>query len=997
MSKNLTYLLFISFLWGSTPLFAQNSYFFQTEEELFIKGLNAFEHKTYGHSAHLFEKYLTLTNNSDRRTEANYYLILCKKALEQDSFETELIYFIESNPNHPLTTEAYIVLGNYYYEQNNYQDAIFYLKRFNILSVRNEEDAKTLYRLAYAYFITNNYGKSKTLFNVISVLPYDYALEASYYLAYIYWKEEAYNDALLNLTFARNNPKYSRDIDEITIDIYYKTQQYDTLLNYIKSIETKTNLLSSNMYLLIGEAYFIKGIYEEAIQYFQQYILQVIPEQVEKQIWYRLGYANFKIDNFLDATNYLKKVANFEDSIAQKVSYLLAIIYLEQDEKQLALAAFDKARIFNFDQKIQKESAFYFIKVSYELGNYSNVIAESYNYLADYKFRNDDIQFFITNSYLNTGDYAKALDYLNSIENRSTELNTAYQITAFNKATQDYQDGQYEDALNMFKESLAFPLDQDLVNLSYYWLGEIYLLYDKPKLALDTYQNINRLNLVYQNAQYSIAYAYYYLSFYEQAQEYFYNFISATNVPIENKVDAWIRLGDCYFIQKNMNNALLAYREAEKKEITNHSYINFQIASIYKYLNSNQLAIQYFDKVINSQDESPYVEKAYYHKGIMFFDQENYDLVVSTYSTFIQMYGQSILLPYIYSKRALAYNLVQANNLAIKDYKFIIDNYRQHVLATNAIQALQEIHNNDHFVPNLITYIQKFKDANPESTATIEGDFIKAKKPFEEGKYKKAIETLKYFVKTYKFNHHLNEANYKIAYAFEKLGNFKEAIVHYNLVKKNYKIKAVRNTADLYYQLGQYIKAIDEYAKLKTIALTERYLFQAIVGLMKSYYQTGNYKDSQHYSQQILDKNLSQYFNEALLYQGKIFFALKDFNKAISNFQKITQVNQGVLGAESQYYIGCIYREKGDYIKSTIAFINVKKNYEAYLKWIYESYLLIAENYIDVDDIFQAKATLKSIYDNSTDKNIKTQAQNRLESLRKKNIDISTEVRDTLK
>ena len=875
-------------------------------------------------------------------------------------------------------------MGNYYYEQGDYGKTVTYLKNIDLLAIKNETNAKHIYRLGHSYFELDDYPKAKSLFNIISALPFDYVARAAYYLGYIYWKEGTDSKALLNLTYARNHlTEAISEIDEMIIDLHYRNQEYDKLIEYIEELKQDNEILSANMVLLLGEAYFIKGEYAKTETHLSRYISQkeAAGAKVARPVWYRLGYANFKIGETKAAISNLQKAADADDALAQDVSYLLGLIYLQQKQKYLAAAAFDKSRNLNFNVDLKEKSGFYYVKLLYDLGDYSNVIKEGYDYLADYTSKAKQVQEFISNSYLNTGDYAKALDYLSSIRNRNRTLDAVYQKTAFNKAAQDYQDGRYDQALTDFKKCLSFPIDNQLVNEAYYWTGEIYSYQNRPALALQTYQKIDHLSSFYEQAQYGIGYAYYSQKLYQKAQAYFYNFINATHVSEDNQTDAWARLGDCYFIQKDMNNADLAYREALKRDTTNRSYTYFQLGMLHRYLKNFDLAIQYLDHILKSKEASAYVEKAYYYKGELLFKQKDYDLAVANYSTFIGLYEQSTLLPQVYSKRALAYQLVQATHLSAQDYKFIIDKYPTHTLAANAIQALQEIHNNDYQIPALDSYITKFKQANPTSTATIAGDFLKAKKPFENGNYGHAVTTLKTFIDSYHYNTYFDEAYYKLAYALEKIDSVREAIQYYSLVKNTYQIRAIRNLAQLEFKQANYNQAIRNYLVLKKIAPNKHYLGQALRGLMKSYFAVYNFQQSQHYVDLIIDKKLARYTNEALLYQGKIHLAERNYDLAMLDFEKIVEVNQGILGAEAQYLIGLAQREKGDYVASTTALINVKNNYEAYLHWIYKSYLLIAENYVDVDNLFQAKATLKSIYKNSQAEDIRRQAQERLTEL----------------
>ena len=57
------------------------------------------------------------------------------------------------------------------------------------------------------------------------------------------------------------------------------------------------------------------------------------------------------------------------------------------------------------------------------------------------------------------------------------------------------------------------------------------------------------------------------------------------------------------------------------------------------------------------------------------------------------------------------------------------------------------------------------------------------------------------------------------------------------------------------------------------------------------------------------------------------------------------------------------------------------EGFSAYDYWYGSMFLLLAENYIQLGEIFQAKATLQSILDQSTDATVKEKAASTLKSL----------------
>jgi hypothetical protein len=52
------------------------------------------------------------------------------------------------------------------------------------------------------------------------------------------------------------------------------------------------------------------------------------------------------------------------------------------------------------------------------------------------------------------------------------------------------------------------------------------------------------------------------------------------------------------------------------------------------------------------------------------------------------------------------------------------------------------------------------------------------------------------------------------------------------------------------------------------------------------------------------------------------------------------------------------------YESSNSACFKIKNDYASYEYWVVKTFILIADNYVMLDNIFQAKATLQSIVDN---------------------------------
>ena len=97
------------------------------------------------------------------------------------------------------------------------------------------------------------------------------------------------------------------------------------------------------------------------------------------------------------------------------------------------------------------------------------------------------------------------------------------------------------------------------------------------------------------------------------------------------------------------------------------------------------------------------------------------------------------------------------------------------------------------------------------------------------------------------------------------------------------------------------------------------------------------------------------------------------------SLEKTTELSKDKNGAEAQYYIGLILHQQEDYVNSNEALYAIPEQYGMYPEWLDKGFLLVAENFIAIKEYFQAKATLQSIIDNSSDESTIEKASERLD------------------
>jgi predicted negative regulator of RcsB-dependent stress response len=98
---------------------------------------------------------------------------------------------------------------------------------------------------------------------------------------------------------------------------------------------------------------------------------------------------------------------------------------------------------------------------------------------------------------------------------------------------------------------------------------------------------------------------------------------------------------------------------------------------------------------------------------------------------------------------------------------------------------------------------------------------------------------------------------------------------------------------------------------------------------------------------------------------------------------KVISLDKNEIGAEAQYELAYLLSVEGKFKESNDMITTKFKNEfaEASDAVIGKSYILLAENFVSLKNLPQAKAILKSVIDNSSDTSVIELAKNKLKSL----------------
>ncbi|WP_448518157.1 tetratricopeptide repeat protein [Rhodoflexus sp.] len=973
------YLLLLSWIFLALTAFAQQTLYFTDPALAFRKGMDLYERGHYGSARQQFEAYIGMNLQDERHIEAEYYACMCAMKENSPDFNLMLENFVRKYPTHIMARNAYRTIGLSYYDQGIYTEAYQHLERVYRPSGRSEEDAEVAFKLGYSYFAEQKFQLAQAIFNRLKSGGSSYAAAASYYAGYIAFQDKQYSEALSDLERAALDNRYADEANALIFSIYYLRRDYNRVISFAEQLERQGKKIPNNLRAALADSYYSTNRCDRALP-----LLEALARQrsSDRSMYYRLGHCLSLNKQPQQAANAFGKVADGNDSLAQMAAYQMALNYIDLRQQQAAANAFKRARDLNFDRRLRELGAYNFVKVNFEMKNFGEVIDGATFYEQQFPQGEymDEINYLKSEAFISGGNYAGALRYIEQIRNPNQRLQAAYQRIAFNFAAILYNEEKFPQAVAALHKSLRRPVAGELVHAAHFWMGESLVRQDKLDSASIVYNRVPAAAKEYPNAIYGLGYIAFDRENYAQAEELFRQFLNLNTR--QNRADAQTRIGDCRYIARDFNGALSFYNQALTGAGADIDYINYQIALCHVGLERRDDAIRVLDRLIANRN-SRMAASAAFLKAELQFEADRKDLAVRSYSQLINEHPNSEFIPEALFKRGLAQSILGQNNQAIADYKAILDQFPTHPKAGEAIQSLQEMDSRGIRVPDLERYLLAFSRNNPNSQAAVQVEFNRARAPYDNGSYTLALRTLNDFLTRYPSSAFTDEARFMLAFSMDETGDKRNAIQQYSLVRGSNALRSGLRAAELELELGDAQAAFTRYRSLQPQATDNRNLARVMIGLIRSSFQAGQINQTEGFCNEVISRNLSAggARGVAELHLGKIMLERAQLEQALAQFRQVASGYTDASGAEAQFRAGETLRLQKNYNASITELLQVRNRFDHHPEWVSEAFLLVAENYIDLSNRFQARATLNSIIENSKDESAKQRARKRLNEI----------------
>ncbi|MFC2089429.1 tetratricopeptide repeat protein [Bacteroidota bacterium] len=962
--------------------------YFDHDKDLYT-GIELYEKQKFGAARSEFEKIIEATEGMETqvRAEAMYYNAMSAIHLYNLDAEYQVYKFIAEHPESPRIHSISFELANYYHYKLNWARAIMWYNKIDRQELSESELGEYYFKKGYAYYMRNDYDNARVTFYEIVDKETSYSPAAIYYYSHIHYTQGNYETALNGFKQIEKDPMFNKIAPYYISQILYLQKKYQEVTDYAPSLmDSISEKRIGEMAKIIGESYYMVDKYKEAIPFLETY--KGNTKRYSAKDRYQMAFSYYKAGQFDEASEIFEKITYRENELAQSALYHLADCYLNMGQKNKAMTAFAEASKMDYDQMIQEDALFNYAKLAYELDyNPFNEAIKAFNLYISYypsSERIDQAYNYLVLAYLQTKNFSMALSSLEKIRYKNVEIEKAYQKVAFYRGLELYQNLRFTEAVEILERSLEYgKYDDAILARTYYWLGEAAYRSEDLTMARSYFQefldqSLAHLQQEFALSHYSMGYLYFDGADYPEAERWFGRYINLEdNEESKTLSDAYNRLGDCKFVQKDYWRSIEQYNESIRLGKSDRDYAYFQKGFTYGILNRPEQKREVMESIIADMPESSYIDDALFELGRTLVSLGSTNESLEVYQQLVEEHPNSSYLSKALNQLGLIYFNNGKLDQSLDYYSKVAQNYPGSEEADVAIQSLESIYVKNDNIDGYLAFINNLgRDiSNKEQDSLM---YVAAENIYTSGDCAKAIVSLENYISNHPNGNYLLNAHYYTADCHLKLNQPVKALVSLDYIaalpRNMFSELALVASSRIHFDNADYNIAVEHYLQLLEIANEPSNVLEASIGVMRCYYNLDEYDNTIEAAVDLinLEKVPEEIQRETWYKIATSYMALNEPDEAIDYYRKNADHVNTVEGAESKFMIAKImYDSKAlttDYtdedfraVESEI-FDFIEKN-TPHQFWMGKAFLLLSDVYLMLNDEFQAIHTLKSIID----------------------------------
>ncbi len=981
-------LLFFSLGLSPVVVLSQQTLIYADPNATFDKALVLYDNHKYSAAAHLFEQVSSSISDEQAtlKVKSDYYAATCAMYLNHDDAEEQMEGFTHKHPQSPEVHRIDFLLGNYEFGKHRYKQALVWYNRTEVDYLEPAEVPEYYYKMGYSCFSRNQMDSAKKYFAEVTDSSSHYYPGATYYYGFIAYTHKNYQTAINSFLKLRNDSTFKKTVPYYIAECYYLEGNYEKAVEYciplLDSVPHPESMLNSEeIEKIAAESEYRLHKYKEAIPFFAMYAKGGPLPETEG---YELAYCYFVNQQYKEAIPYFQNAAAGNDSLTQDALYHIGQCYLNTGEKAYAANAFNDAWKLDYDLGIKENALFNFAKISYETCSdpFDAAVTSLTRYLNVYpnSSHHDEAYQYLVNIYSTTKNYESALKNLAEIKKWDSHLQAIYQRLCYYRGVDLFTNGQMEPSISYFEKSLTFNFDGKLHLQAYYWKAEAFYRQKKYNDAIASYNEyMNQAGAFstqeFTLSQYGNGYSFFQMKDYDNAGNWFRKFV-ATETKDKNRLsDAYNRIGDCYFVKEDYANAIPFYQRSMDIGAHDADYACYQIAQGQGVLHRFDLKIKALVTFMGNYPKSSYRSSALMELANAYLSNNQSKEAANTYQRVIDEYPSGSNTNQCLLQMGMIYYNQGQNDLALNAWQQVVEKNKNSGEGNEALAHIKMLYVSTGQVDKMQDYYSKHGITIGHS-ALDSVTFTVVKTDYQTENFDKLLTDVSGYIQKFPNGIFINEAHFFRAECYYKKKNNDSAIVDYRFVLKSpktyYTLTCLMRASQIDYSKQNYAEALDYYNELGKMYQDETQMIISRTGklycnnFLNHYDALISAADTVIATPQInADVHAEAYFLKA-----KALLQKQQYDSALANFTHVAKITKSEMQAESKYNIAIIQYSKGDFLGSEKTVFDLVNQEPSYPQWMAKALIVLADDYVSVNDNFQAKHTLNTVIENASDSTV---------------------------
>lgn len=920
--------------------------------------------------------------------EAIFLEVIARSMLQTGDAELKLLKFIEQNPHSSYIHHAMSALGQFYYVQEQYGSAAYWLRQVNTSLLPERTSAAVDYYHGYSLL---REGRDKEALKLLEPLTYsqDFREDANFYAGYLLMKQGDLNRGVSHLNKVIRHPMYGSYANAYIAEGQLSEMQYSAALKSAEAGLQTRNLppeVMTSLYRTAGLASSNLGQLQTSTNYLEQYMRSTrTPGRLEQLI---LGKNLFEMGRHSESEEYLLRSAEGrQDFMSQLALYYAGLAQLSLRQPTRAISSFDRSKAIAAHAPLTEAADFNAALAAYaqtpgklsagtqRLGHFLSVYPNS-------EYRTQVIG-HLSDAFLNEPNASTALQEIDRINPLPRELATTRERVRLRQANRALESGQTASASKQYDDIIRSSADPVSVAEAHLWKGEAAYRTGDYRSAINSTESYlrtrpNELELNV-NAYYTLGYAYYNLAQYGEAERNFRAYLDRKTAPTPDERTAiYNRLGDIELQRRAYDRATSLYNQAEQAGGAESDHALFNKGMILGLQNNYAAKANALSEIARKYPNSKLIPEAMYEQGSSLALAGDLAGARQVFDQFFLRFKRNEFAPKVGVQLALSYFNENRLDEASKVYEMVIRDYPSTPEAQSALQDLKSI-------SVQLNRVQRFNQLVSEVGATgaiprAEMDslaFLAAERVVASGDVAKADEALNDYLRQYPNGAFVNNVHYNKALLQYNSGNYRGAVEMAAPIASRLSGKLAEDTyrllASSYDRLNESGRAAEAYYSLAQLAGSTAERSNWVRASAERAGKSESHSFAQSLASQVLNGSLvvnDESKSTVYAIATESYARSGQKGNAVAYAQRVLKLPNYGKYAMAQVIISLDLYDKGEYkeVQRRMQSVTQQGSTDAY--WLARAFILLADSYEKQGDSATAKLYLESVkgsYTNRTD------------------------------